>query len=75
MVEKGVFGLALIKKRHYWPNGVPEEEIILRMQNKEVEYVDVVQVSIRSKSYHIMAIQEPDYVMLMMTTYGTLENL
>ena len=52
-----------------------EEDILLRMKNKKVEDVDVVQVSIRGKSYHIMTIQEPDYVMLMMTTYGTLENL
>ena len=28
MVEKGVLGLASIKKRRYWPNGVPVEEII-----------------------------------------------
>ena len=34
-----------------------------------------VQGSIRGKSYHIMAIKDPDYKMLMMTTYGTLEQL
>ena len=28
MVDKGVLGLALIKKRHYWPKGFPEEEIL-----------------------------------------------
>ena len=27
------------------------------------------------KSYHIMDIKDPDYAMLMMTTYGALENL
>ena len=27
------------------------------------------------KSYHIMDLKDPDYAMLMMTTYGTLENL
>ena len=37
--------------------------------------MDVVQGSIRGKSYYIMAIKEPDYVMLMMTTYGALEHL
>ena len=36
MVEKGVFGSALTKKRSYWPNGVPEEEILWHMQKKEV---------------------------------------
>ena len=28
MVDKGVLGLALIKKRRYWPKGFPEEEIL-----------------------------------------------
>ena len=37
--------------------------------------MDAVQGSIRGKSYHIMAIKEPYCVMLMMTTYGTLEHL
>ena len=28
MVDKGVLGLALIKKRRYWPKGFPAEEIL-----------------------------------------------
>ena len=75
IVDKGVLGLALIKKRCYWPNGVPAEEILRHMQKKEVVDVDTVRGSIRGESYHIKSIKEPDYVMLMMTTYGTLEHL
>ena len=52
-----------------------EEEILQHMQNKEVGDMDTFQGSIRGKSYHIIYIKEPDYVMLMMTTYGTLEHL
>ena len=37
--------------------------------------VGAVQDSIRLKIYRIMDIKYPDYVMLMMTTYGTLEHL
>ena len=37
--------------------------------------MDAVQGSIRGKSYHIMAIKEPNYIMLMMTTYGKLDHL
>ena len=51
------------------------EEIIRHMQRKEVENVYSVTYIISGKSYHIMALKEPDYIMLMMTTYGTLENL
>ena len=75
MVEKSVLGSALINKRCYWPKGVPAEEIIWHMQTKEVGDLDAVQGSIRGKIYHIVAIKEPGYVMLMMKTCGTLEHL
>ena len=74
MVEKVFFGLELIKKRRYWPKVVPAAEILRHMQNKEVGDVDAVQGSRRGKSYHIMDIKEPDYVMLTITIYGTLEH-
>ena len=70
-----VFGSALIKKRRYWPKVVLKENIFWHMKNKEVRDLDAVPGSIRGKEYHIMAIQEPDYMMLMITTYGTLEHL
>ena len=75
MVKKVVFGSVLIEKRRYWPKGVPAEEILQHMQNKEVGDVETVQGLIRGKIYNIMAIKEPNYVMLIITTYGTLEDL
>ena len=42
MVEKGVLGLLLIKKQRYWTKGVPEEEILWHIQNKEVGNVDAL---------------------------------
>ena len=75
MVEKGVLVSEPIKKRCYCPKGVPEEEIPRHMQNKEVGDLDAVQGSIIGKSYYVMDIKEPKYVILMMTTYGTLEHL
>ena len=52
-----------------------EEDIIKHMHKKEVGYVDAFHYIIHGKSYRIMALKEPDYVMLMMTTYMMLENL
>ena len=37
--------------------------------------MDAVQGSIIGKGYHIMAIKDPDYVILMMMTYGMLDHL
>ena len=45
------------------------------MQNKEVGSVETVQDSIIGKSYRIKDIKEPDLMVLMMTTYETLEHL
>ena len=44
------------------------------MQQKDVGDVDAITYIIYGKSYHIMSLKDPDYVMLVMTTYGTLEN-
>ena len=60
MVEKGFFGLSLIKEQHYWHKGVTAEEILRHMQNKEVGDGDAVQGSIIGKIYHIMDIKDPD---------------
>ena len=57
MIEKGVLGSKLIKNQRYWPKGVPSEEILSYVKNKEVGYVDAVQGSIRGKSYPIMSIK------------------
>ena len=37
--------------------------------------MDAIQGLIRGKIYHIMTKKEPDYMMLMMTTYGMLDHL
>ena len=68
MAEKGVLGLALIKKRCYQLKGVPTQETIWNMQKKDVEEVDAVTYSIHRKRCHIMTLKEPDYIILMMTT-------
>ena len=60
MVEKGVFGSAIIKQRRCWPKGVPAEEILRHKKNKEVGDVETVQGSIIGKRYNIMDIKDPD---------------
>ena len=52
--------MALIKKRRYWPKGVPAEDILWHMENKQVGDLDAVKGSIRGNSYHIMDIKDPD---------------
>ena len=42
---------------------------------KYIEYVDTPPNTICEKIYQIMALKEPDYVMLMMNKYRMLDNL
>ena len=68
MFEKAVSGSALIKK-----NGTGQRG--WREINKEVGNRDMIPNSLRGKRYHVVYLKNPEYVMLMMKTYGTLDDL
>ena len=65
----------LIKKRHYWPKHVPGDKIIQHFDDKEVGDVDAIKGSYDRVPFHIHVLKEPDYVMMLMSTYGTLHSL
>jgi hypothetical protein len=82
LLEKGVFGQALIKKRKYWPKLVPGDHIDEYMKSKEVRECDALNMASAtttpgetSDKWHIFCMKEPDYVMKVMSTHGTLEDL
>jgi len=71
--EKGfLFAGILIKKRRYWPCHVPGEKIEEHFENLEIGAVDAWRGQLDGDSFHLMCLKEPDYIMSMMTTYGTL---
>ena len=77
---KGVYAGALIKKHKYWPKGVPGAPAIDRhFANKEVGDVDMVEVMTeegpQGKPFKIFCFKEPDYIMKIMATWMTLDEL
>ncbi len=72
--KRGVFAAALIKKRRYWPKYVKGDEIKQHFNDKEVGDVDAIEGSLDEQTFHFYGMKEPDYIMLMMTTYGTCER-
>ena len=42
IAKKGVYGAALIKKRRYWPRGVPGDQIIRDFNDKEIGYANAI---------------------------------
>ena len=75
MEKKGVFGQALIKKLRYWPKFIPGDAIDQRFENKEVGDTEVGEVKIDTgEALKVFCFREPDYVMKIMASFGTLEE-
>ena len=70
----GVFAAALIKKRRYWPANVDGEGVKEHFKEKEIGTSDAHVGKLDGVHFEIHAMKEPDYTMMMMTTYGTLEK-
>ena len=70
----GVYAHALIKKRQYWPKYVPGEAIKEHFRDKEVGSVDALKGQLDGVPFHLYAMKEPDYTMMIMSTYGTLNK-
>ena len=69
-LKRGLFAAALIKKRHYWLKHVPGDTIIAHIADKGAGEVDALQGTLERVLLHIHAMKEPDYMMMLMLTYG-----
>ncbi len=70
--KEGIFAGALIKKRRYWPSLVPGEAIQSHFECKDVGDTDVLSGKLSGVEYFIWGMKEPDYVMKIMGTGGSL---
>ena len=71
--NKGLFETELIKKRIYWPSNIKGDAINAHFPLKEVGNVDAVKQVEDWVDYHVLCMKDTDYVMKVMTTYGTLD--
>ena len=74
LAKKGVFASALIKKRRYWPKYINGEEIKEHFKDKKVSDVDAWPGMLDSVPFYVFSMKEPDYIMSIMSTYGTLNE-
>ena len=72
--KKGVFASALIKKRRYWPKHIRGDDIKAHFDDKEVGSVDTWPSVMDGIKFGVYCLKEPDYVMSLMSTYGTNER-
>ena len=71
----GVFAHALIKKRQYWPKHVPGQQIIEHFADKTIGFSDAIKGELDRVPFHLYGMKEPDYVMQIMSMYGTTSEL
>ena len=71
----GVFTHALIKKRRYWPKHVPGEQIIQHFTDKAIGSADAIKGELDEVPFYIYSMKEPDYTMMLMSMYGTLQTM
>jgi len=71
LLSVGVFAAALIKKRRYWPKFIPGDRIKAHFDELDVGSVDALEGELDGRKFHVFAMKEPDYVMMLMLTYGT----
>ena len=64
----------LIKKWQYWPKYIDGEAIIQHFQDKEVGATDALPGVFDDIPIHVHCMKEPDYVMMLMSSYGTLSE-
>ena len=79
LLEFGVYSDALNNKRKYCPKGVPGDAIDKYFSDKDVTHMDIL-VAIteegpEEKAFKIFCFKEPEYVMNIMVTWMTLEDL
>ncbi len=74
MRKRGVFGSAMIKKRRYWPKHVKGDEIKAHFVNMDVGSADAIKGTLDGEDFYIVGLKEPDYILMFMSTYGTLDR-
>ena len=69
--KRGVYASALIKKCKYWPNHIKGVEIKAHFDGKDVGDCNSWKGMMEEVPFHVYAMKEPDYIMSLISTYGT----
>ena len=75
LVKKGVFASALIKKRRHWPKHILGDVIIRHFEDGNIGDVSAWAGELDNTRFHLHCMKEPDYVMSLMSSYGTTNRI
>ena len=72
LFSTGIFSSVVIKKQRYWPRYVEEGDAIdKQFEGKAVGTMETLPDKLDGVDFKIMSMKEEDYVMKLMTTYGS----
>ena len=69
--KHGVYASILIKKQKYWPKYIKGKAIKQHFEGKQVGDCNSWKGNMDEVPFHVYTMKEPDYVMSLMSTYGT----
>ena len=72
--KRGIFSSSMIKKKRLWPKYVKGDEILSLSKIKNQVMLILLNVRGEREIFYIHGLQESDYSLLFMTTYGTLDR-
>ena len=73
--NRGVFAASVIKKRRYWPKYIDGDAINFHFENNDIGSVDCLSGTLNNVPFGVYCMKESKYVMSLMSTYGTLEEI
>ena len=73
--KKGVFAASMIKKQKHWPKHVKGDYINERFKDKQPGDAEMSRGELDGMKMDLHLMKEPDYVMMFMSTYRTLQKL
>jgi hypothetical protein len=71
LAKRGVFASALIKKRRFWPKYIPGDELKAHFESTQVGTAGSIHGQKDGVDFDVYCLKEPDYTMMIMSTYGT----
>jgi hypothetical protein len=73
--DLGVFGQSLIKKRKYWPKGVPGEQIDKYFEGKPLGFVKTLRQDMEGIPFNVHCTRDDRFVTKLMSTHGLLAEV
>jgi hypothetical protein len=72
--QQAVHTVLGIRKRRFWPSCIKGQEVIDQLKDKDVDVCNAPHGKLMTILFTIFALKEQKYVLMMRSTYGTLET-